>query len=140
MRRRGNVVHRNTGVICTCTRTAIPGIALVAHGTCKNTCVIVSDGPAKTSIGLTCPRTRVTIVNTRKTIGVLCHGSTPRRGTRVVGRCRSGFSGPCHTTRHNLVSRIVVPHSAHCGLVRTLRVYRGGGRDGPPGGRNGVPL
>lgn len=139
-RRRSKVVHRKTGVICTCTRTAIPGVALVAHGTCNNTCVIVSDGPVNTSVGLTCPVTRVTIVKTRKTIGVLCQGTRKRRGTRTVGTCGRRFSGPCQTTRLKFVSRVVVPHRAHCGLVRTLRVTGGGDRDGPPGGRNGVPL
>lgn len=139
-RRGGNVVHRKTGVICTFTRTAMPGLAMVAQGTCNNTCVMVGSGRAKTSIGFTCPDTRVTMVNTRNTIGVLFHGTSTRAGTRRLGTCGRGFTAPCRTTRLKFVSRVVLPGRAHGHLVRTLRVARGGVRAGPPGGRKGVPL
>lgn len=139
-RRGGNVVHRKTGVMCTFTRTAMPGVAIVAHGTCNNTCVMVGSGRAKTSMGFTCPDTRVTMVNTSKTMGVLFHGTSTRAGTGRLRTCGRGFTGPCRTTRLNFVSRVVLPGRAHGHLVRTLRVARGGVRAGPPGGRKGVPL
>lgn len=145
-RRCNNVVHGNTGLLCTCYRTAMPGIAIVAHGTCNNTCSMVDSGRVQKSIGFTFPATRVTIVKPSKTIGVLFHGrvsgtKSPRRGQgRLRARCHRGFTGPCQTTRLNCISRIVSPAVAHVQLVHDFRVLTGGHRSGPPGGRSGLPL
>ncbi len=52
-RRCGTIVSRNTGLLCTCKRTAIPGIAMALHGDCNNSRVIVDYGRLHNSLGCT---------------------------------------------------------------------------------------
>lgn len=52
-RRCGNIVLRKTGLLCTCNRTAIPGMAMALHGSCNKTCYIVDSGRLHNSVGCT---------------------------------------------------------------------------------------
>lgn len=52
-RRCGTIVLRNTRLLCTCNRTAIPGVAVALHGDCNNDRVIVNYGRLHTSLGFT---------------------------------------------------------------------------------------
>lgn len=52
-RRCGNMVLRNTGLLCTCNRTAMPGIAVALHGSCNKSRVMVDYGRLHNSVGCT---------------------------------------------------------------------------------------
>lgn len=52
-RRCGNMVLRKTGLLCTCNRTAIPGMAIALHGSCNNSRVMVDYGRLHNSVGCT---------------------------------------------------------------------------------------
>ncbi len=52
-RRCGTIVLRKTRLLCTCNRTAIPGVAIAVHGSCKKDRVIVNYGRLQTSLGFT---------------------------------------------------------------------------------------